>query len=83
MSNKRTMTRLAGLLVVGTFVFAACSGSGSSSAPSVAAGDMDALIAAAKAEGGLTTIALPHSWCNYGEVLSTASPPSTASRSTS
>lgn len=70
MSNKRTMTRLAGLLVVGTFVFAACSGSSSSSAPSAAAGDMDALIAAAKAEGGLTTIALPHSWCNYGEVLS-------------
>ena len=31
---------------------------------------MDALVAAAKAEGGLTTIALPHSWCNYGEVLS-------------
>ena len=30
---------------------------------------MDALIAAAKAEGGLTTIALPHDWCNYGEVL--------------
>jgi len=31
---------------------------------------MDALIAAAQAEGGLTTIALPHDWCNYGEVLS-------------
>jgi ABC-type Fe3+ transport system, periplasmic component len=30
---------------------------------------MDALVAAAKAEGGLTTIALPHSWCNYGEML--------------
>ena len=29
------------------------------------------LIAAAKAEGGLTTIALPHTWCNYGEMLST------------
>jgi putative spermidine/putrescine transport system substrate-binding protein len=70
LSNKRTVTRLAGLLVVGTFVFAACSSSGSSAAPSAAAGDMDALIAAAKAEGGLTTIALPHSWCNYGEVLS-------------
>jgi putative spermidine/putrescine transport system substrate-binding protein len=31
---------------------------------------MDKLIADAKAEGGLTTIALPHSWCNYGEVIS-------------
>jgi putative spermidine/putrescine transport system substrate-binding protein len=28
-----------------------------------------ALIDAAKAEGTLTTIALPHSWCNYGEVI--------------
>jgi putative spermidine/putrescine transport system substrate-binding protein len=27
------------------------------------------LIDAAKAEGMLTTIALPHSWCNYGEVI--------------
>ena len=29
---------------------------------------MAALEAAAKAEGTLTTIALPHDWCNYGEV---------------
>ena len=27
------------------------------------------LIAAAKAEGTLTTIALPHDWCGYGEVI--------------
>jgi putative spermidine/putrescine transport system substrate-binding protein len=32
---------------------------------------MDALIEAAKAEGTLTTIALPHDWCNYGEVIDT------------
>ena len=31
--------------------------------------DMDALIAAAKAEGTLTTIALPRDWCNYGAVI--------------
>ena len=41
-----------------------------------------ALIEAAKAEGNLTTIALPHDWCNYGEVIET-SRPSTASPSTS
>lgn len=29
------------------------------------------LIAAAQAEGTLTTIALPHDWCNYGEVIET------------
>ena len=33
--------------------------------------DMDALIEAAKAEGTLTTIALPHDWCNYGEAIET------------
>ena len=27
------------------------------------------LIAAAQGEGMLTTIALPHSWCGYGEVI--------------
>src|SRR5690349_823714 len=27
------------------------------------------LVAAAKAEGKLTTIALPHSWCGYGDVI--------------
>jgi putative spermidine/putrescine transport system substrate-binding protein len=33
------------------------------------AASMDALIAAAKAEGQLTTIALPHDWCGYGAVI--------------
>ena len=31
--------------------------------------NMDELVAAAKAEGMLTTIALPHSWCGYGDVI--------------
>ena len=34
-----------------------------------AATDLDALYAAAKAEGNLTTIALPHDWCGYGAVI--------------
>jgi putative spermidine/putrescine transport system substrate-binding protein len=34
-----------------------------------APGSLDALVAAAKAEGTLTTIALPHDWCNYGMVI--------------
>ena len=34
-----------------------------------AAQSMDELVAAAKAEGQLTTIALPHSWCAYGDVI--------------
>ena len=39
------------------------------SAPAFAQTDLDALYEAAKAEGQLTTIALPHSWCGYGEVI--------------
>ena len=35
----------------------------------LAAQDMDALIVAAKSEGMLTTIALPHDWCGYGAVI--------------
>jgi putative spermidine/putrescine transport system substrate-binding protein len=34
-----------------------------------AADSMEDLIAAAKAEGELTTIALPHDWCGYGGVI--------------
>ncbi len=30
---------------------------------------MEELVAAAQAEGELTVIALPHDWCNYGEVI--------------
>ena len=30
---------------------------------------MDELVKAAKAEGQLTTIALPHDWCGYGDVI--------------
>jgi putative spermidine/putrescine transport system substrate-binding protein len=32
-------------------------------------GKMDQLVAAAKQEGQLTTIALPHDWCGYGELI--------------
>jgi putative spermidine/putrescine transport system substrate-binding protein len=32
------------------------------------------LEAAAKAEGMLSTIALPHDWCGYGEVIAASRP---------
>ncbi len=35
----------------------------------VHAQSMEELIEGARAEGSLTTIALPHSWCNYGGVI--------------
>jgi len=37
--------------------------------PAPAPDPMADLIKAAKAEGTLTTIALPHDWCNYGEAI--------------
>ncbi len=36
-----------------------------------AGGGMDALVAAAKAEGALNVITLPRDWCNYGEMMDT------------
>ena len=33
------------------------------------AASLDDLVKAAKAEGQLTTIALPHDWCGYGDVI--------------
>lgn len=41
------------------------------SVPAFAQGPSDDLIAAAQEEGMLTTIALPHDWCNYGELIET------------
>jgi putative spermidine/putrescine transport system substrate-binding protein len=38
-------------------------------APIAQAQSMDELVAAATAEGRLTTIALPHDWCGYGAVI--------------
>ena len=73
MHSSRTTFKV---LVIGATIslFAtACSGSATpapaSVAPSTAADPMATLVAAAKAEGGLTTIALPRSWCNYGALL--------------
>ena len=77
MTTSRTLTRVSGLLAASALFFAACSSTGGSAAPagSAAAGgsgapaNMDALVAAAKQEGQLTVIALPHDWCNYGEMI--------------
>ena len=39
------------------------------STTTLSAQTVEEITAAAKAEGMLTTIALPHDWCNYGEVI--------------
>src|SRR5690348_3117639 len=77
----RSSIRGLGLAVVAMFVVAACGSSGGggtgacssdkakTAASASACGGMDALIAAAKAEGKLNVIALPRDWANYGALL--------------
>jgi putative spermidine/putrescine transport system substrate-binding protein len=72
LSSTRIAPRLLTLGAAIVLVAAACSGNGgtSSAKPTTAAGGgMDALITAAKAEGALNVIALPHDWCNYGAMI--------------
>jgi putative spermidine/putrescine transport system substrate-binding protein len=47
----------------------AASAIATSSFAGVAMADIAALEAAAKAEGKLSTIALPHDWCGYGQII--------------
>jgi putative spermidine/putrescine transport system substrate-binding protein len=70
-----------GLAVVAMFVVAACGGTSNNTSAScsestaktatsaAACGGMDALVAAAKAEGKLNIIATPPDWANYGEAI--------------
>ncbi len=75
-----TKTRFSGLialLLIFSFVLTGCTTPPPPAAPSAAApaqaemSEMDKLVAAAQAEGTLSTIALPHDWCNYGEAIET------------
>jgi putative spermidine/putrescine transport system substrate-binding protein len=67
----RTLTfHLFSLLVLASVVLAACGGGGTATEamatePATGGDAMTGLYEAAKAEGMLTTIALPHDWCNY------------------
>lgn len=62
------------VLLVAAFILPACTPAATEE-PAPAATEamsddpMAELVAAAKAEGTLTTIALPHDWCNYGAVI--------------
>jgi putative spermidine/putrescine transport system substrate-binding protein len=76
-----SLFRRLGLAVVAMFVVAACGGTSNNASGSCsestaktatsasACGGMDALVAAAKAEGKLNVIALPRDWANYGAIL--------------
>src|SRR5947209_2501971 len=79
MTGKRLSTLSLAALMSSTALLAACDNNTASTIPTATVAssgtggtggaNMDALVAAAKTEGSLTTIALPHDWCNYGELL--------------
>lgn len=81
MRTKKFAYQLLALFIIAATVLSACGGAAeeapaadfdwSTATSAEDGGGMDALIAAAQAEGMLTTIALPHDWCNYGEVIET------------
>ena len=73
MKTRKLLFNLLTMLVFASLL-AACGGAATTEAPPAGApeeGEMAELIAAAQAEGMLTTIALPHDWCNYGEMIET------------
>jgi putative spermidine/putrescine transport system substrate-binding protein len=52
-----------------TALLASVALAGSLFVESALAGSMDDLVAAAKKEGELTIIAVPHDWCGYGDII--------------
>lgn len=73
--SRRDFLKLSATVVGASAYLAACGpGGGAEAGPDLTSGNsipLDELIAAAKAEGQLTTIALPHDWANYGEIIET------------
>jgi putative spermidine/putrescine transport system substrate-binding protein len=76
---KKVSVGFLSMLILASVVLSSC-GSASTSGGSVdwskvssaeQGGGMDALIAAAQAEGELNVITLPRDWCNYGEAMDT------------
>ncbi len=78
---KRTTFQVVAFIVAATLVLSACGGTSASTSDvdwntvksAEEGGGLDALIAAAKAEGELNVITLPRDWCNYGEMMDTFS----------
>jgi putative spermidine/putrescine transport system substrate-binding protein len=73
--NRRDFLKVGALTGAGA-VMASCAPAAAPGAagPDLSSGQsipLDQLIPAAQAEGTLTTIALPHDWANYGEIIST------------
>ena len=76
--SRRDFLKLGAAATGASAYLAACGPQGAEPAaadlPDLTSGNsipLDDLIAAAKTEGELTTIALPHDWANYGEIIET------------
>ena len=74
--SRRDFIKLGAAAVGASAYLSACGpqGGGGAAGPDLTSGNaipLDDLIAAAKTEGQLTTIALPHDWANYGEMIET------------
>ena len=70
---KKYVVVLFTVLVAASMLLSACAPAATPTpapaAPAAPVSAMDTLVAAAKAEGNLTVIALPHDWCDYGDAL--------------
>jgi putative spermidine/putrescine transport system substrate-binding protein len=74
LTTTRISSRLLTLGAALVLAAAACNNGGTAStgpggSGGAGAGNMDKLVADAKAEGALNVIALPHDWCNYGAMI--------------
>ncbi|MGB8212123.1 MAG: extracellular solute-binding protein [Anaerolineales bacterium] len=81
MYSKKFTAQVFSLLVLAALLLSACGAAATTAAPTAvptdwskvssaaAGGGMDALVAAAKAEGNLTVITLPRDWCDYGDMM--------------
>ena len=74
MQPRKKMFHLFSLLVMASLVLVACAPAATQAPaatepPADGSGAPADLVAAAQAEGMLTTIALPHDWCNYAGVI--------------
>ena len=69
MSTRPSRSRFLVALAAIPLALSACTAAATSAPTITIPGVPQSLVDAAKAEGNLTTIALPHSWCNYGAML--------------
>ncbi len=72
MRTNKLVYRLLAVFIILSALLAACGTAPSTTGGGGAVAGYDAaLVKACQTEGSLTTIALPHDWANYGEIIST------------